>query len=101
MTATQTSPLSLPDALPISVNGNGIYTAGETLPTIGLVAGTYTWSAHYSGDANNVSANDQGGTTEETLTSAAQPAVLPMSSVALTLGTTAQTLTYSAALSGG
>src|SRR5262249_37107919 len=34
------------------VNGNGTYTAGDTLPTSGVVAGTYTWSAHYSGDAN-------------------------------------------------
>src|SRR5262249_36636869 len=50
-----------------TVRGNGTYTAGDTLPTTGQVAGTYTWSAHYSGDANNVSANDQGGTAEQTI----------------------------------
>src|SRR5262249_57591557 len=48
-----------------TVNGNGTYTAGDTLPTSGMVAGTYTWSAHYSGDTNNGSTTDQGGTGSE------------------------------------
>src|SRR5262249_39963296 len=42
------------------------YTASTTLPTTGTVAGTYTWTAHYSGDPNNNTANDQGGTAEQT-----------------------------------
>src|SRR5262249_56795636 len=82
-----------------TVNGNGTYTAGDTLPTSGLVTGTYTWSAHYSGDANNGSANDQGGTAEQTMVSAAAPTVVTTASGAVTLGTTAPTLTDSAVLS--
>src|SRR5207248_2456234 len=84
-----------------TVSGNGTYTAGDTLPTTGLVAGTYTWSAHYSGDGNNVSANDQGGTAEQTIVSAANPTVITAASGAVTLRTTAPTLTDSAVLSGG
>src|SRR5205823_3480455 len=84
-----------------TVSGNGTYTASDTLPTMGQVAGTYTWSAHYSGDNNNVSANDQGGTAEQTIVSAAHPTVVTTASGAVTLGTTAPTLTDSAVLSGG
>src|SRR5262249_39129198 len=84
-----------------TVSGNGTYTAGDTLPTTGLVVGTYTWSAHYSGDGNNLSANDQGGTAEQTIVSAAVPTVVTTASGAVTLGTTAPTLTDSAVLSGG
>src|SRR5262249_16619641 len=58
------------------VSGNGTYTASTTLPTTGMVAGTYTWTAHYSGDANNLSANDQGGTAEQTVVSPAQPTLV-------------------------
>jgi hypothetical protein len=49
------------------VSGNGTYTAGDALPTTGLAAGTYTWSVVYSGDANNLTAKDQGGVTEQTV----------------------------------
>src|SRR5207248_7588669 len=56
-------------------NGDGTYTAGDRLPTSGSVAGTYTWSAHYSGDGNNASANDQGGAAEHTIVNPAQPAI--------------------------
>src|SRR5262249_61363207 len=48
-----------------TVNGNGTYTASALLPTTGIVAGVYTWTAHYSGDANNNAANDQGGPAEQ------------------------------------
>ena len=72
------------------------HTASDTLPTTGIVAGTYTWSAHYSGDVNNNSANDQGGTAEQTIVSAAHPSLLTTASSAITLGTTAPTLSDSA-----
>src|SRR5262249_25985407 len=49
----------------VTVNGNGPYTASTTLPATGTLGGTYTWTAHYSGDANNNEANDQGGTEEQ------------------------------------
>src|SRR5207253_20438 len=49
------------------VSGNGTYSASYTLPTTGTVTGTYTWSAHYSGDGNNNAADDQGGAAEQTI----------------------------------
>src|SRR5262249_49235384 len=57
ITFTLTGPKGFSFTHTESVNGNGTYTAGDTLPTTGMVAGTYTWSAHYSGDANNASAS--------------------------------------------
>jgi hypothetical protein len=84
-----------------TVSGNGTYTAGDTLPTPGTVVGAYTWSAHYSGDSNNNSANDQGGTTEQTIVSEGSPSLVTLSSGAVTLGTTAPTMSDRAALSGG
>src|SRR5207248_10453932 len=74
-----------------TVSGNGTYTAGDTLPTMGQVAGTYTWSAHYSGDENNSSVNDQGGTAEQPIVSADNPSVTTTASASFTLGTTAPT----------
>jgi hypothetical protein len=83
------------------VTGNGTYTASTTLPTTGTVAGAYTWTAHYSGDANNNSANDQGGSAEQTVVSKANPKLVTTASSNITLGTTAPTLSDSAVLSGG
>ena len=39
----------------VTVSGNGTYTTpvGYTLPTTGMVTGTYQWVATYSGDGNN------------------------------------------------
>jgi hypothetical protein len=51
-----------------TVSGNGAYTASTTLPSVGTVAGTYTWTVKYEGDANNDAANDQGGSAEVTAT---------------------------------
>jgi uncharacterized repeat protein (TIGR01451 family) len=82
-----------------TVSGNGTYTAGITLPTTGQVAGTYTWSAHYSGDANHNSADDQGGLAEQTVVHKASPALVETPSV--TSGTAGVTLSDSAVLSGG
>ena len=55
------------------VSGNGTYSASTTLPTTGTVAGTYTWSVTYEGDANNAATNDQGGTAEQTAVGLGQP----------------------------
>src|SRR5262249_41211006 len=84
-----------------TVNGNGTYTAGDTLPTSGIVVGTYTWSAHYSGDSNNSSANDQGGTPEQTIVSTGAPSLVTQASGEGTLGKTATTLSDSAELTAG
>jgi hypothetical protein len=84
-----------------TVNGNGTYTAGTTAATFGQVAGTYTWSATYNGDGNNLMAQDQGGTAEQTVVSPASPSVVTTASGAVTLGTMAPSLSDSAVLSGG
>ena len=83
------------------VSGNGTYTASTPVPTTGTVAGTYTWTAHYVGDANNNAANDQGGAAEQVIVAPTSPTLLTTASAALTLGTTAPTLSDSAVLSGG
>src|SRR5262249_59767502 len=70
-----------------TVSGNGTYTARTTLPTTGTVAGTYTWTARYGGDANNNGANDQGGIAEQTLVRPASPTLVTTASpLAITLG---------------
>ena len=89
---TQSDPLS----------GNGTYTATSIpLNTTGDVAGTYTWSVTYVGDSNNNPAQDQGGTVEQTIVSAASPTITSTASSAIALGTTAPTLSDSAVLASG
>ncbi len=78
-----------------AVTGNGTFTAETTAPTTGTVVGPYVWTATYSGDANNNGANDQGGTAEQTVISAAAPTLDTTASLA------GSTLTDSAVLSGG
>jgi hypothetical protein len=82
-----------------TVSGDGTYTASTTLPTSGLVAGTYTWTAHYSGDSNNNPVDDQGGTAEQSIVSAANP-FLYASPDPFTIFTLA-VMTDTATLSGG
>src|SRR5208337_2794900 len=83
------------------VSGNGTYSASYTLPITGAVTGTYTWHAHYSGDAENNAASDQGGTAEQTVVNAAIPTITTTASPATTtLGTTAPTISDTATLSG-
>jgi hypothetical protein len=84
-----------------TLNGNGTYAASDTLPTTGTVAGTYTWSVTYAGDANNYCAVDQGGSAEQTVVCPACPTIVTTASSAVTLGTTAPTLSDSAVVSGG
>src|SRR5262249_8726442 len=72
-----------------------------TLPTDGsTVIGTYTWTVTYSGDGNNNTAVDQGGTDEEETIVKASPELLTTASPEITLGTTAPTLSDTAVLSG-
>jgi hypothetical protein len=86
-----------------SVSGNGSYSASYTLPTSGAVAGTYTWSAHYSGDSNNNGANDQGGTAEQTVVNKAQPTIVTASNPTGTVnvGNTAITVSDTIVVSNG
>ena len=98
---TLTGPNSFSYTQTDTVSGNGTYTASTVLATTGTVAGTYTWSVTYEGDVNNNAAMDQGGPTEQTVVSPANPTIVTTASPAITLGTTAPTLSDSAVLSGG
>jgi hypothetical protein len=82
-----------------TVTGDGTYTASTTLPTSGLVAGTYTWTAHYSGDSNNNPVDDQGGTAEQSTVYSANPFLysIPDPFTIFTLAV----MTDTATLSGG
>src|SRR5262249_2297952 len=86
------------------VSGNGTYATptGFTLPSTGTATGTYQWDANNGGDGKNDPANDQGGTTEQTVVSPASPALTAAPSPStVTLGTSPVTLTDSATLAGG
>src|SRR5262249_30817270 len=100
---TLTGPGGFSFAQTETVTGNGTYTASTTLPTAGPVAGTYAWTARYSGDANNGVANDQGGVAEQTVVSPASPTLVTLASSRppLRRGTGPLTLTDTATLSGG
>jgi PKD domain len=87
----------------VPVNGNGMYRASTTLPTMGTVAGNYTWSASYNGDDNNLPATDDGAN-ESTVVKKAQPRLTTTASPSsdITLGGSgAPPLNDSATLSGG
>ena len=98
---TVTGPGGFSDTQTDLVSGNGTYMASTPLPTAGTVAGTYTWTAHYVGDANNNAATDQGGVAEQVIVAPTSPTLTTTASPAVTLGTTAPTLSDSAVLAGG
>jgi hypothetical protein len=83
------------------VSGNGTYSASYTLPTTGTVTGTYAWTDSYSGDTNNRSASGNTGASEQTVVSPANPTLTTTASPAVTLGTTAPTISDAAVLAGG
>jgi hypothetical protein len=89
----------------VPVDGDGTYStpSGYTLPTTGAQAGTYTWTASYSGDPANDPANDQGGPAEQTVVGKAMPTLVSAASPSPVLldGSGLQVLTDSAQLSGG
>src|SRR5208337_1753286 len=76
--------------------------ASYTLPTSGTATGTYTWSASYSGDANNNVASETGSATngEQTVVSKASPTITASPGATVVLGTGVK-LTASATISGG
>jgi hypothetical protein len=86
----------------VTVNGNGTYTTasgdnpGGYLP---LIAGSYLWSATYSGDSNNNSAMDDGRNESETV-SPTGPEINTVAGAPVVIGSGAA-LTDTAVLSGG
>ncbi|HWB11051.1 MAG TPA: Ig-like domain repeat protein [Pirellulales bacterium] len=97
---TLTGPNGFTYTQTVPVSGNGTYTASDTLPTTGTVAGTYTWHVSYAGDSNNSSVVDQGGTAEQTIVSPATPTPSANAGAPVVLGTDTP-LTASATLAGG
>jgi hypothetical protein len=92
------------DTETVSVNGNGSYTTpvGYSLPATGPVAGTYQWTASYSGDANNGSVNESNPGGETVVVSPATPSIVTTPSPsAVNLATGTVTLKDTAILSGG
>jgi hypothetical protein len=82
----------------VTVSGNGTYaTPTGYTPTS---TGTYQWHAAYSGDSNNTSANDQGGSAETELVTAASPTLTTSAGGPRGLGD-GLTLSDSAVLSSG
>src|SRR5205823_14109216 len=73
---------------------------GYTLPTSGVVTGTYQWNAVYSGDTNNAGDSEVSDPAERAVVSPASPAIntTPGGTVLIGSGTK---LTDSATLSGG
>jgi hypothetical protein len=82
-------------------NGAASTATGYVLPTTGTVTGTYQWESHYSGDNLNNPADDVGAANEQVIVTPAIPMIVTTASSAVTLGTTAPTLTDSAVVSGG
>jgi hypothetical protein len=82
---------------PVNVSGNGNYTSG---PFTAMKAGTYSWVATYSGDANNNGTTDAcGGTGESVIVTQATPAVTTVAVAAVVLG--AGTVGDAATIAGG
>src|SRR5262249_37413711 len=93
----------------VIVSGNATYSTatgdeagGYTLPTSGAVTGAYVWTAHYSGDANNNSADDPGTSDQEQVTvNPASPTVLTTATPASVTLPGSVTFSDSAVLAGG
>jgi hypothetical protein len=85
----------------VTVNGNGTYKTptGFTLPTTGIVQGTYQWDATYSGDPNNNVASDNNATDEQVTVGAANPTLTTIPTPAM--GILGGTLQDTAELAGG
>jgi hypothetical protein len=82
------------DTETVPVNGNGTYTTptGFTLPTTGIVVGTYQWNASYGGDSGNNPVSDNNAANEQVTVTADQIAGLTGSGATQTVnegGTTA------------
>ena len=104
ITFTVTGPNNLTNTQTVPVTGNGAYTAGVVLPTSAAVTGSYTWSASYTGDANDnaVSVTGTAANGGQTIVSPAGPALTTtLSAASVTLSNAAVVLGDAAMLSGG
>ena len=83
---------------PVAVTGDGTYNAPT--PVLATQVGTYTWLATYTGNGLNNGAVDNGAN-ESVTTIQASPKIVTTASGAVTLGSSAPTLSDSAVVSGG
>jgi hypothetical protein len=69
---------------PVSVSGPNDYNSGNFTPT---AVGTYYWTAHYSGDANNSSADTAcGDANESSVVNKKQPSLSTTATASVTIG---------------
>ena len=69
---------------PVGVNGNGDYNSGNYTPT---AAGTYYWTAAYSGDAKNEAASTScGDANESSVVARKQPGLTTTATASVTIG---------------
>jgi hypothetical protein len=81
---------------PVTVNGNGSYNSGNFTPT---AAGTYFWTASYSGDAKNEAASTAcGDANESSVVNKKQPTLTTSATASVTIGSP---ISDTATLSGG
>ena len=81
---------------PVTVSGNGSYTSGGFTPS---AAGTYYWTASYSGDANNQAASTScGDLLESSVVNKASPALTTTATQSVTVGSP---ISDTATLTGG
>src|SRR5262249_15573857 len=97
LTNTDTSTIVFTNTV-TGVSGNNSYTSSGYTVT---VAGHYQWTATYNGDGNNNTAIDNNPLQERFTVPASPTGIITTASAAITLGTTAPTLTDSAVLAGG
>jgi Cu/Zn superoxide dismutase len=69
---------------PVAVSGNGDYNSGNYTPT---AAGTYYWTASYSGDANNTAVSTAcGDANESSVVTKKQPSLTTTATANVTIG---------------
>ncbi len=83
---------------PVSVSGDSTY---DSISVLATAVGTYEWHAVYSGDANNNTATDQGGSAEGVTTIKACPAINTAAHVSSPATVGVATLYDVATLTGG
>jgi uncharacterized repeat protein (TIGR01451 family) len=100
---TLSGPGGFSESQTVTVNGNGGYMASITLPTSGMVAGTYQWTAVYSGDNQNHEVSDSNPDDELVTVRPATPTLVTNASPAIVPPPTPASidLTDTATLSGG
>jgi hypothetical protein len=81
--STCSGPPAFTSGPPVNVSGNGSYQSGDFTPT---AAGTYRWTASYSGDSNNNPSASPCNAANESVTIKASPTLATNASAAIAVG---------------